>query len=69
MYGNIILSEENIKKLLERASLHDPAYICLPEHAEGYTRPWTDPNTYRKEEIDEMVAGICDYEEGSGHEY
>ncbi|KAG5400226.1 hypothetical protein IGI04_014833 [Brassica rapa subsp. trilocularis] len=49
----IHVSKEDIRAILERATMHERSYICLPEHAEGYTQSMPEPYTYNKEEVDE----------------
>ncbi|KAF2578471.1 hypothetical protein F2Q68_00004279 [Brassica cretica] len=38
--------------------MHGYAHICLPEHAEKFTRTMPVPDTYSRAEIDDMVHGI-----------
>ncbi|KAF3507241.1 hypothetical protein F2Q69_00005472 [Brassica cretica] len=38
--------------------MHGYAHICLPEHAEKFTRTMLVPDTYSRAEIDDMVHGI-----------
>ncbi|KAF3559793.1 hypothetical protein F2Q69_00013367 [Brassica cretica] len=38
--------------------MHEQAHICLPGHAEKFTRTISKPNTYSKADIDDMVYGI-----------
>ncbi|WZY88681.1 hypothetical protein YC2023_045416 [Brassica napus] len=54
----IHVSKEDFRAILERATMHERSYICLPEHAEGYTQSMPEPYTYNKEEVDERVQGI-----------
>ncbi|KAF3577486.1 hypothetical protein DY000_02031622 [Brassica cretica] len=48
-----------IKRLLERASRDETAYICLPEHASSFTQTKLAAEIYTKDEINEMFYGIC----------
>ena len=52
------MSKEDIRPILERATLHERSYICLPEHAEGYTMSVPDKDSYNKVEINELVEWI-----------
>ncbi|KAF2546947.1 hypothetical protein F2Q70_00020443 [Brassica cretica] len=45
---------KDIRRLLERASRDEPAYICLPEHASSFTQTQWVPELYTKDEINEM---------------
>ncbi|KAF3503781.1 hypothetical protein F2Q69_00044665 [Brassica cretica] len=49
---------KDIKRLLERASRDEPAYICLPEHASSFTQTKLVPEIYTKDEINEMFYGV-----------
>ncbi|KAG5414877.1 hypothetical protein IGI04_002444 [Brassica rapa subsp. trilocularis] len=64
----IPVTKENIRKILERASLFEESHICLPEHATSFTPTRLAPELYTKEEIDEMVVGICGAQEKLGEE-
>ncbi|KAG2246383.1 hypothetical protein Bca52824_086011 [Brassica carinata] len=64
----IPVTKDNIKKLLERASLFEESHICLPEHATSFTLTRLAPELYTKDEIDEMVFGICGAQEKLGEE-
>lgn len=58
--GTIIhVSKEDTRAILERASMNECSYICLPERAEGYTPYTPQSDTYTKDEIDQMIQGIC----------
>ncbi|KAF2593262.1 hypothetical protein F2Q70_00043557 [Brassica cretica] len=58
--GHIIpVHNKDIRRLLERASRDEPAYICLPEHANSFTQTKLVPEIYTKDEIDEMFYGVC----------
>ncbi|KAF3607860.1 hypothetical protein DY000_02048956 [Brassica cretica] len=46
--------DEDIRRLLERASRDEPSYICLPEHASSFTQTKLVPEIYTKDEINEM---------------
>ncbi|KAF3553261.1 hypothetical protein F2Q69_00014074 [Brassica cretica] len=50
---------KDIRRLLERASRDEPAYICLPEHASSFTQTQLLPEIYTKDEINEMFYGVC----------
>ena len=57
--GEIInVSKEDIRRLLKRASIDEESYICLPEQASSFTLTRLVPETYNKEEINEMLTGI-----------
>ncbi|WZY72266.1 hypothetical protein YC2023_004506 [Brassica napus] len=64
----IPVTKDNIRKILERASLFEERHICLPEHATSFTLTRLAPELYTKEEIDEMVFGICGAQEKLGEE-
>ncbi|KAG5384737.1 hypothetical protein IGI04_036207 [Brassica rapa subsp. trilocularis] len=64
----IPVTKDNIRKILERASLFEESHICLPEHATSFTPTRLAPELYTKEEIDEMVFGICGAQEKLGEE-
>ncbi|KAF3606565.1 hypothetical protein DY000_02047840 [Brassica cretica] len=55
--------DENIRRLLERASRDEPSYICLPEHANLFTQTKLLPEIYTKDEITEMFYGVCGEDE------
>ncbi|KAF2558699.1 hypothetical protein F2Q68_00015287 [Brassica cretica] len=58
--GNTIrLHNTDIRRLLERASRHEPSYLCLPEHANLFTQTKPVPEIYTKDEINEMFYGVC----------
>ncbi|KAF3565364.1 hypothetical protein DY000_02014549 [Brassica cretica] len=50
---------KDIRRLLERASRDEPAYICLPEHASSFTQTKLVPKIYTKDEINEMFYRVC----------
>ncbi|KAF3598262.1 hypothetical protein F2Q69_00035400 [Brassica cretica] len=50
---------KDIRRLLERTSRDEPAYICLPEHANSFTQTKLVPEIYTKDEINEMFYGVC----------
>ncbi|KAF2598162.1 hypothetical protein F2Q68_00010195 [Brassica cretica] len=57
--GHIIhVSKDDIRNLLERASMDENNYICLPEHARSFTQTKLVPEIYTKDEINEMLYGI-----------
>ncbi|KAG5375941.1 hypothetical protein IGI04_040537 [Brassica rapa subsp. trilocularis] len=64
----IPVTKDSIRKILERASLFEESHICLPEHATSFTLTRLAPELYTKEEIDEMVFGICGAQEKLGEE-
>ncbi|KAF3501436.1 hypothetical protein F2Q69_00043206 [Brassica cretica] len=67
--GEIIpVTKDNIRKILERASLFEESHICLPEHATSFTPTKLAPEIYTKDEINEMVTGICGAQEKLGDE-
>ncbi|KAF3550133.1 hypothetical protein DY000_02008252 [Brassica cretica] len=49
---------KDIRRLLERASRDEPAYICLPEHASSFTQTQLVPEIYTKDEINEKFYGV-----------
>ena len=55
----IPVTKDNIRKILERASLFEESHICLPEHATSFTPTRLAPEIYTKDEINEMVTSIC----------
>ncbi|KAF2538035.1 hypothetical protein F2Q68_00021133 [Brassica cretica] len=55
----IPVHNKDIRRLLERASRDEPAYICLPEHASQFTQTKLVPEIYTKDEINEIFYGIC----------
>ncbi|KAF3484983.1 hypothetical protein F2Q69_00052693 [Brassica cretica] len=60
LYGSTISVHINdIKRLLERASKDEPAYICLPKHVSSFTQTKLVPEIYTKDEINEMFYGVC----------
>uniref|UniRef100_M4FI19 Uncharacterized protein n=1 Tax=Brassica campestris TaxID=3711 RepID=M4FI19_BRACM len=54
---SISIHNKDIRRLLERASRDEPAYICLPEHASSFTLTKLVPEIYTKDEINEMFYG------------
>ncbi|KAF2575736.1 hypothetical protein F2Q70_00004184 [Brassica cretica] len=53
--GHIIrVSKDDIRSLLERASMDKHNYKCLPEHARSLTETKLVPEIYTKDEINEM---------------
>ena len=54
---------KDIRRLLERASRDEPAYICLPEHASSFTQTKLVAEIYTKDEINEMFYGVCGAQE------
>ncbi|KAF3511184.1 hypothetical protein F2Q69_00008795 [Brassica cretica] len=59
----IRVHNRDIRRLLERASRDEPAYICLPEHASSFTQTKLVPEIYTKDEINEMFNGVCGEQE------
>ncbi|KAF3566712.1 hypothetical protein DY000_02016298 [Brassica cretica] len=59
----IPVTKDNIRKVLERASLFEESHICLPEHATSFTPTKLAPEIYTKDEINEMVTDICGAQE------
>ncbi|KAG5384427.1 hypothetical protein IGI04_035897 [Brassica rapa subsp. trilocularis] len=64
----ISVTKDDIRKLLERASVFEESHICLPEHATSFTLTRLAPELYTKDEINEMVFGICGAQEKLGEE-
>ncbi|KAF3609984.1 hypothetical protein DY000_02049245 [Brassica cretica] len=62
--GHIIhVSNDDIRKLMERASRDEHSYICLPEYASSFTQTKLVPEIYIKDEINEMFYGVCGAQE------
>ncbi|KAF3606055.1 hypothetical protein DY000_02048885 [Brassica cretica] len=62
--GHIIrVSNDDIRSLLERASMEEHIYLCLPEHARSFTQTKLVPEIYTKDEINEMFYGVCGAQE------
>ncbi|KAF3598852.1 hypothetical protein F2Q69_00035949 [Brassica cretica] len=58
--GHIIhVSKDDIRNLLETASMDEHSYICLPEHERSFTHTKLVPEIYTKDEINEMLYEIC----------
>ncbi|KAG5384370.1 hypothetical protein IGI04_035840 [Brassica rapa subsp. trilocularis] len=57
----IPVTKDNIRKILERASLFEESHICLPEHATSFTLTRLAPELY-------TVFGICGAQEKLGEE-
>ncbi|KAF3497985.1 hypothetical protein DY000_02054930 [Brassica cretica] len=55
----IPVHNKDIRRLLDRASRDEPAYICLPQHASQFTQTKLVPEIYTKDEINEMFYGVC----------
>ncbi|WZZ89031.1 hypothetical protein YC2023_117610 [Brassica napus] len=64
----ILVTKDNIRKILERASLFEESHICLPEHATSFKPTKLAPEIYTKDEINKMVTGICGAQEKLGDE-
>ncbi|KAL0826719.1 hypothetical protein Bca101_050396 [Brassica carinata] len=64
----IPVTKDNIRKILERASLFEERYICLPEHATSFTPTKLAPEIYTNDEINEMLTGIFGAQENLGDE-
>ncbi|KAF3555554.1 hypothetical protein F2Q69_00012526 [Brassica cretica] len=62
----IPVTKDNIRKILESASLFGESHICLPEHATSFTPTRLTPEIYTNDEINEMVTGICGAQEKLG---
>ncbi|KAF3545100.1 hypothetical protein DY000_02006737 [Brassica cretica] len=60
---NIIVSKDDIRSLLERASMDEHNYLCLPEYARSFTKTKLVPEIYTKDEINEMFYGVCGEQE------
>ena len=60
---NIIVSKDDIRSLLERASMDEHNYLCLPEHARSFRKTKLVPEIYTKDEINEMFYGVCGEQE------
>ncbi|KAF3489920.1 hypothetical protein F2Q69_00053065 [Brassica cretica] len=70
MDGHIInVSKEEIRKLMERASIDEHSYICLPEHASSFTQTKLVPEIYTKDEINEMFNGIYGEQEKNKEDF
>ncbi|KAF3497511.1 hypothetical protein DY000_02053852 [Brassica cretica] len=62
--GHIIhVSKNDIIYLLERDSMDEHNYICLPEHARSFTQTKLVQEIYNKDDINEMLYGICGAQE------
>ncbi|KAF3534152.1 hypothetical protein DY000_02039936 [Brassica cretica] len=58
--GHIIhVSKDDIRNILERASMDEHSYICLPKHEKSFIQTKLVPEIYTKDEISEMLYGIC----------
>ena len=64
----IPVTKDNIRKILERASLFEESHICLPEHATSFFNDTATTEIYTKDEINELVTGICGAQENLGDE-
>ncbi|KAF2553096.1 hypothetical protein F2Q68_00034186 [Brassica cretica] len=64
----IPVTKDNIRKILERASLFEESHICLPERATSFTLTKLAPEIYTKDAINEMVTGIYGAQEKLGDE-
>ncbi|KAF3510426.1 hypothetical protein F2Q69_00006432 [Brassica cretica] len=64
----IPVTKDNIRKIMERASLFEESHLCLPEHATSFTPTKLAPEIYTKNKINEMVTGICRAQENLGDE-
>ncbi|KAL0847155.1 hypothetical protein Bca101_020401 [Brassica carinata] len=57
--GDVIrVSKDDIKKLLQRTSMDERSYICLPEHASSFKRRELVQETYTKDEINKIFTGL-----------
>ena len=52
------MSREDIIDILERDTMHVQTRICLPYHAEKFTRILPRLRSYRRADIDDIVHGI-----------
>ena len=43
--------------------MDEHSYICLPEHLRSFTQTKLVPEIYTKDEINEMLYGICGAQE------
>ncbi|KAF3589776.1 hypothetical protein F2Q69_00030021 [Brassica cretica] len=59
----ICVHNNDIRRILERASRDEPNYICLPGHASSFTQTKLVPEIYTKDEINEMFYGVCGEQE------
>ncbi|KAF2557201.1 hypothetical protein F2Q68_00016714 [Brassica cretica] len=64
----ILVTKDDLRKILERASLFGEGHIYLPEHATSFKSTKLAPEIYTKDEINEMVTGICGAQEKLGEE-
>ncbi|KAF2598705.1 hypothetical protein F2Q68_00009798 [Brassica cretica] len=64
----ILVTKDDIIRILERASLFGQCHICLPEHATSFTPTTLAPEIYTKDEINKMVTCICGTQEKLGDE-
>ena len=58
--GKVIpVSPTHIRDILQRASLEEPSFLCLPEHRERFT-PATqaDQDPYSRAEMDEKLNNV-----------
>ncbi|KAF3509613.1 hypothetical protein F2Q69_00005913 [Brassica cretica] len=62
--GHIIrVSKDDIITLLERSSMDEHSYVCLPEHARLFTQTKLVREIYTKDEINEMFYGVSGAQE------
>ncbi|KAF2557200.1 hypothetical protein F2Q68_00016715 [Brassica cretica] len=67
--GDMIpVTNDDIRKILERASLFGESHTCLTSHATSFKPTNLTPEIYTKDEINEMVTGICGAQEMLGDE-
>ncbi|KAF3514408.1 hypothetical protein F2Q69_00005954 [Brassica cretica] len=59
----IPVHNKDSRRLLEKASRDEPAYICLPEHASLFTQTKLVQEIYTNDEINEMFYGVCGEQE------
>ena len=62
------VTKDDIRKILERASLFGEGQICLSEHATTFIPTTLAPEIYTKDEINEMVTGIFGTQKNLGDE-
>ena len=52
------MSRKDIRDILVRATMHGQAQICLPEHAEKFTRTLPKLRSYSRADIDDIIHEI-----------
>ncbi|KAF3576753.1 hypothetical protein DY000_02031426 [Brassica cretica] len=61
----ICVSKDDIRSLLERASMDEHRYLCLLKQARSFTQTKLVPEIYTKDEINEMFYGVCGAQENN----